>query len=254
MRVQPPTEEVRRLKEMHRPETIRRRISGGCKLTTYLGDAVLGAIDGCVTTFGIVAGSVGAGLRPEVALVLGLANLISDGFSMAVSNYQSIATVRGQTDRALQEEERHLEIVPEGEREELRQILMTKDIDGHVDEILDLFTRSRKVVSEFIVAHEHGLQTKTSRPVLSATATFLAFVGMGVLPLLPFLVPSFGNSRVFITSAVVTGLAFACIGAVRGVVLGRHPLHAGMETLVTGGAAAFLAFVVAYVARGFTAL
>jgi putative effector of murein hydrolase len=41
-----------------------------------------GGIDGTITTFAIVAGVVGADLSGKVVLVLGLANLIADGFAM----------------------------------------------------------------------------------------------------------------------------------------------------------------------------
>lgn len=56
----------------------------------YLGEFVYGAMDGTVTTFAIVAGSVGASLSPVIILVLGFANLFADGFSMAASSYLSI--------------------------------------------------------------------------------------------------------------------------------------------------------------------
>ena len=48
---------------------------------------VYGATDGAVTTFAIVAGVIGASLSPSIILILGMANLIADGFSMAVGNY-----------------------------------------------------------------------------------------------------------------------------------------------------------------------
>lgn len=60
----------------------------------YLGDAILGSIDGCVSTFAVVAGASGAKLPAVVAIILGLASLIGDGFSMAVSNYESIKSRR----------------------------------------------------------------------------------------------------------------------------------------------------------------
>lgn len=56
----------------------------------YLRDVVFGANDGVVTTLAVLAGSAGAGFPLEVALVLGLANLVADGFSMAVGNYVSM--------------------------------------------------------------------------------------------------------------------------------------------------------------------
>ncbi len=55
----------------------------------YLEEFVYGGIDGAVTTFAVVAGVVGASLSSSIILILGFANLIADGFSMAVSNYLS---------------------------------------------------------------------------------------------------------------------------------------------------------------------
>ena len=65
----------------------------------YLGDLVYGAIDGIITTFAIVAGVVGASMSPRVIVILGVANLIADGFSMAASNYLAIRS-RGAVDAA----------------------------------------------------------------------------------------------------------------------------------------------------------
>ena len=56
----------------------------------YLGDLVYGAIDGIVTTFAIVAGVVGASMSRRVIIILGVANLLADGFSMAASNFLAI--------------------------------------------------------------------------------------------------------------------------------------------------------------------
>jgi VIT1/CCC1 family predicted Fe2+/Mn2+ transporter len=53
----------------------------------YVRDWIYGGIDGTVTTFAIVAGVVGANLYASVLIILGLANLIADGFAMAASNY-----------------------------------------------------------------------------------------------------------------------------------------------------------------------
>lgn len=56
----------------------------------YLGDLVYGANDGLVTTFAVVAGVAGAELAPIVVVILGVANLVADGFSMAASNFLAI--------------------------------------------------------------------------------------------------------------------------------------------------------------------
>lgn len=56
----------------------------------YVGDLVYGANDGIVTTFAVVAGIAGAGLSDRIVLILGLSNLLADGFSMGASNYLAI--------------------------------------------------------------------------------------------------------------------------------------------------------------------
>ena len=52
---------------------------------------VYGAIDGAVTTFAVVTGVIGASLSINNCDI-GFANLLDDGFSMAVGNYLAIKT------------------------------------------------------------------------------------------------------------------------------------------------------------------
>lgn len=49
--------------------------------------AVLGANDGIITTFAVVAGVVGAGLAVKTILILGIANMFADGLSMSLSDF-----------------------------------------------------------------------------------------------------------------------------------------------------------------------
>ncbi|MBI1971540.1 MAG: VIT1/CCC1 transporter family protein [Candidatus Wildermuthbacteria bacterium] len=56
----------------------------------YVGDFVYGANDGIVTTFAVVAGATGALLPHGIIIILGLANLLADGFSMGASNYLAL--------------------------------------------------------------------------------------------------------------------------------------------------------------------
>ena len=59
------------------------------RLKSYLPEFVYGSIDGAVTTFAIVSGAMGAGLSSGVVIVLGVANVVADGLSMASGNYLS---------------------------------------------------------------------------------------------------------------------------------------------------------------------
>lgn len=80
----------------HDPETRRPRDL----LRHYLGDLVYGANDGLVTTFTVVSGVAGARLSPTVVVVLGLVNLVADGFSMGASSFLSIRSAAGAEGRS----------------------------------------------------------------------------------------------------------------------------------------------------------
>ncbi len=64
------------------------------KLYRYLGEFVYGGIDGAITTFAVVAGSVGAGLETNIIVILGFANLLADGFAMSIGAYLSANSER----------------------------------------------------------------------------------------------------------------------------------------------------------------
>lgn len=233
-----------RLEAEHRPEAVRQRLSGR-KNESYLGDAVLGGIDGCVTTFAVVAGAVGAGFSGLVVIVLGFANLFADGFSMAVSNYQGTKSQRQQVEEARRGEERHIAEIPEGEREEICQIFAAKGFSGEtLENIVETITADRKLWVDTMLTEELGLEVEGPSPLRAALATFAAFLAVGIAPLIPFVLPGLGMETRFAASSVVTGIAFFGVGAAKGLILSRSALRSGMETLLTGGAAATIAYVV----------
>ncbi|MBT8401932.1 MAG: VIT1/CCC1 transporter family protein [Rhodothermia bacterium] len=229
----------------HRPEAIQARLSLRYR-HSYLGDAVLGAIDGCVTTFAVVAGAVGAGFPNLVAAVLGVANLVADGFSMAVSNYQGTKSERHLLDQVRATEEHHIEKVPEGEREEIRQIFSAKGFTGDtLESIVEGITSNRKVWIDTMIREEWGLQVEGANPMRAALATFAAFIVVGLLPLIPFLVTITSTDRTFAVSAFITAAAFFVVGYIKGKGTDKSPLLSGLETMLSGGAAALLAYLVA---------
>lgn len=77
-------------------DAIAARPSGASRglLHRYVRDLVYGANDGIITTFAVVAGVSGASLSPRIVLILGIANLVADGFSMGASNYLGIRSER----------------------------------------------------------------------------------------------------------------------------------------------------------------
>jgi VIT1/CCC1 family predicted Fe2+/Mn2+ transporter len=237
------------LSDDHSSEAIRARLAED-RSHNYLGDAVLGAIDGCVTTLAVVAGAFGGGFSSVVVIILGLANLLADGFSMAVSNFQNIKSQRELTDKARRQEEYQIEHVPEGEREEVRQIYRRKGFEGDVlAEIVNVITSNQKLWVDTMLTEELGLQLEGPRPMRAALMTFGAFIMFGLVPLLPFLFVGSDGNWDLLPSALAAFAAFLGIGMLKGAVLGRSILRSGLETLFIGGAAAVLAYTVATVLR-----
>ena len=109
----------------HSRDAIRERLDAG-PTHNYLRDWIYGGIDGAVTTLAVVTGVAGAQLSNWVVLVLGFANLFADGFSMAASNYLGTKAEHDDWRRLEHIEYRHIELEPEGEREEVRQIFERK--------------------------------------------------------------------------------------------------------------------------------
>jgi len=228
----------------HTPEVVAKRLRSASS-RDYLSDFVLGAVDGTVTTFAVVAGVAGASLPNYVALILGGANLIADGFSMAVGNYLGTQADRQLLDKIRRIEEQHIDQIPEGEREEIRQIFAAKGFSGEtLEHIVEVITRDRRRWVDTMLTEEFGLRLQNPSPARAALATFAAFLLAGAVPLVPFCIPleMQGNTR-FLLSSLATALTFFVIGYVKGRIVQRPGLRSGLETLAIGGAAAALAYL-----------
>lgn len=161
--------------------------SRGDLLREYLSDLVYGANDGIITTFAVVSGVAGASMDPIVAIVLGIANLFADGFSMGASAFLAIRT--------------------------------------------DEAARSAR-----------GLPPERPFPARHGSATFVAFVLVGCIPLFPYAF-SPPESR-FVVAIVVTLATLFVVGALRATVTRLRWWVAGLEMLTVGAIAAAVAYVV----------
>jgi VIT1/CCC1 family predicted Fe2+/Mn2+ transporter len=236
---------IRSLGDEHTPAAIRARLLSATR-HSYLGDFVLGAVDGTVTTFAVVAGVAGAELSSTVAVILGIANLLADGFSMAAGNYLNVKAERELVDRARRDEEMHIAAVPEGEREEIRQIFAAKGFSGQVlDEIVRVITDDRQRWVDTMLTEEHGLRLVPPNAIRAALATFTAFVLVGAVPLAPYVLGvSHEPGPMFIASVVASAVAFVTVGLAKGYVAEQSMWKSALETLAIGGGAAALSYIV----------
>lgn len=55
----------------------------------YFPQFVYGSVDGIITTFAIISGSIGGNIGRIPIVILGISNILADGYSMGVSSYLS---------------------------------------------------------------------------------------------------------------------------------------------------------------------
>ncbi|MCA9080108.1 MAG: VIT1/CCC1 transporter family protein [Planctomycetaceae bacterium] len=228
----------------HTPEAIQRRLSEGPS-HSYLRDFVYGAIDGAVTTFAVVSGVAGAGLSTNIVIILGVANLLGDGFSMAAGNYLGTKAEAEQRERTRQMEERHIASFPDGEREEIRQIYAGQGFSGDLlEQIVEVITADRERWVHTMLREEHGLPSIVPHPLRAAATTLIAFILVGMVPLVPFIVGFLITiPQPYVVSTVMTAVAFFLVGMAKSRFVEQSWYKAGTETLVIGSLAAGLAFL-----------
>ena len=214
-------------------------------LHNYLPEIVYGGIDGSVTTFAVVAGAAGAGLEHSIVIILGIANLVADGFSMSVGSYlaQQSDQLKYRDYRA--KEQWEVEHNPEEGRAEIREVYVRKGFTGELlDRIVAHITSDPKVWVDTMMKEELELQLSTKSPFSTGLATFLAFIVAGIIPLITY----FGENliqtqtNVFLLSCVAAAGVFMLIGWMKSSLTESSRFRGVIETLLLGSAAATLAF------------
>lgn len=219
----------------------------------YLGEFVYGAIDGTVTTFAVVAGAAGAALSPGVVIILGFANLLADGFSMASGNFLSERTQRDFIEKERKREEWEIDNVPEGEKEEIREIFMKKGFKGKdLDRAVEIIISDKKIWVDTMMADELGLLESAKSPWKTAGSTYLGFIVIGIIPLLAYILSyffPFFQQQTFKTAIVMTLIALIIIGVIKRYVTKKGLWKSVAETVFVGGAAAVIAYYIGFFLR-----
>ncbi len=231
----------------HGKSDIAERISAR-KSGDFLRDTVFGGIDGTVTTFAIISGVSGAGMSHGVILVLGIANLLADGFSMAVGNYSATKSDLEKLEYLIDVENNHLEHYRAGEVDELRQILAGYGFKGSkLNDATETINSSQRLWVDLMLLGEYGLSSLRPNPTAAAMATFVAFVACGSVPLVPFLLRM---ENAIVVSSIATALVFFLVGAVKTMWTRRPWWRSGFETLLIGSSAALIAYSCGYFLSG----
>lgn len=220
----------------------------------YIKSTIYGGLDGIITTFAVVAGVAGASLSSSIVLILGFANLLADGLSMAIGDYLSTKAEVEYADSQRQKEAHAIRENPGSVQREMKQLFVDKGIsEADAETLQSVYSRYEEVCLDVVMLEKWGLAEEKESPVMNAIVTFVSFVVFGFMPLLAYLValyvPFFADHS-FVAASCITGLTLFVLGVQKIRFSNRAWFASGFEMLIIGGVAALVAYFIGVLLSG----
>lgn len=214
-------------------------------------DVVIGMSDGLTVPFALAAGISGAIAASHVVVTAGVAELAAGGISMGLGGYLAARTDIEHFASERRREEREVTEMPAEERAEVVGILSGYGVAGkNAETVADAIAADPKRWVDFMMRFELGLDAPDPRRApLSALTIGGAYVIGGLVPLLPYFFVG-RSSQALGVSAAVTLIALAIFGATKAKLTGVGWLRGAIQTVVIGGIAAGVAFLIARLVSG----
>ncbi len=209
-------------------------------------DVVIGMSDGLTVPFALAAGLTGAISQTHLIVTAGFAEIAAGSIAMGLGGYLA---ARGDAEHYFHErqrEEQEIVTIPEAEAAEVRDIFQTYGISAEecAPVVASLRNRPKDWVA-FMMRFELGLEAPDpSRAWKSATTIALAYIVGGVIPLSSYLLID-DAQRALRLSVIVTLMALALFGGIKGRFTGVSLIRSALQTSVIGGLAAAAAFGIA---------
>jgi len=213
--------------------------------------AVYGGVDGIITTATLVFSALTNHVDPTVVVILVFANGIADGLSMALSDYLSTKSEIEYIQAEKAREQWEIENYPEGEKKEMLEIYQNKGLPKEDAEVMvEALARNKEAWIEIMMIEELGLIETEESPIKNGIITFVSFICFGIIPILPRLVSeAFNPIDLLVSSMMVTLMTLFLLGSLKTKITGKNWIISGLETLLLGGMAIGLAFVISYFLR-----
>jgi len=209
-------------------------------------DVVIGMADGLTVPFALAAGLSGAISQAGIIVTAGLAEIAAGSIAMGLGGY--LAAKSDAEHYAAEERREHQEVreIPREEMEEVAEIFRGYGVEPEqVDAVVRAMTRRPKQWVDFMMRFELGLEKpEPKRARISAAVITSAYIAGGLIPLAPYMLLKSAHTALMV-SVVMTLIALAVFGLIKGRYTGARPLKSAIQTTVTGGLAATAAFLIA---------
>jgi VIT1/CCC1 family predicted Fe2+/Mn2+ transporter len=209
-------------------------------------DVVIGMADGLTVPFALAAGLTGAIAATKVVITAGIAEIAAGSIAMGLGGYLAARSDAEHYAAELAREEREVVEKPAAEVAEVEEIFSAYGLQpAQVAPVLAAFRARPRAWVDFMMKFELGLERPDpAQAVKTAVTIAIAYIAGGLVPLAPYFF-SDTNRAALLPSVLVTLLALAVFGFVKGRFTTGHPWRAATQTVAIGGVAAAAAFTLA---------
>lgn len=209
-------------------------------------DVVIGMSDGLTVPFALAAGLTGAIAQSRLIVTAGFAEIAAGSIAMGLGGYLA---ARGDAEHYAHEvarEEDEITRIPEAEAKEVANIFRSYGLsEGESSSVVQSLRQRPKDWVAFMMRFELGLEEpQPSRAWRSALTIALAYAVGGIIPLCAYLLLPDARTALRL-SVIVTLIALAVFGGVKGKFTGVPVFRSALQTSVIGGIAALAAFGIA---------
>jgi vacuolar iron transporter family protein len=211
-------------------------------------DIVIGMSDGLTVPFALAAGLSGAVSNTAVIITAGLAEIAAGSVAMGLGGFLAAKGDAEHYASERQREELEVKEKPEVESQEIVDVLRAYGLSAEESKpVVDALRRKPQSWIDFMMRFELGLEKPDPKRALTSALTIGgAYVAGGFIPLLPYMLVSTANTAL-LYSVGFTLLALAVFGYIKGHFTGTSQKKSAFQTVLIGGLAAAVAFVIARV-------
>ncbi|MEO6909527.1 MAG: VIT1/CCC1 transporter family protein [Edaphobacter sp.] len=230
----------------HGQDSGTRHIEGHFESSATVRDIVIGLADGLTVPFALAAGLSGAVASSRIVVLAGLAEIAAGSIAMGLGGYLA---ARGDAEHYVSErqrEEREIVERTDDEEEEIYEIFEQYSVDrASAAPVLAALKQNPTQWVNFMMRFELGLEKPAAnRAHRSALTIASSYIAGGFIPLLPYMLVEH-NLEALKLSVVITLVALAIFGALKGKFVGTGWLRSALQTVSIGGVAAAAAYILA---------
>jgi VIT1/CCC1 family predicted Fe2+/Mn2+ transporter len=217
----------------------------------WLRDIVIGMSDGLTVPFALAAGLSGAVSSTGIIIIAGIAEIAAGSIAMGLGGYLAGKTEIDHYNSELKREYEEVELVPEKEKEEVREFFGNLGLSEEVQhKAVEEIAKDKKKWVDFMMKYELGLdKPDPKRATKSALNIGLSYVVGGLVPLSPYFFIDTPVEALKI-SVVVTLICLFIFGYFKSRMTGVHPWAGALKVMLIGAVAASAAFGVAKIFEG----